>query len=108
MTYISSSYYTKNRLMYYKIVSDRAGDVYAAIRDCYTAIHYDPYHVKSHFRLAKALMELKKAKEAHECLIYFKDKFPKQANAHAVWLLQKDINLALNNLESSAFAGSCI
>ncbi|XP_077295822.1 WD and tetratricopeptide repeats 1 [Arctopsyche grandis] len=81
-----------------------AGDVYAAIRDCYTAIHYDPYHVKSHFRLAKALMELKKAKEAHECLIYFKDKFPKQANAHAVWLLQKDINLALNNLESSAFA----
>lgn len=52
-------------------------------------------------------MELKKAKEAHECLLYFKDKFPKQANVHAVWLLEKDITSALNNLESS-FAGKLL
>lgn len=72
-----------------------AGDTYAAIRDCYKAIELDPSHVKSHFRLAKCLMDVKRAQDANECLRYFKNKFPKHASSHAVCLLQKDINVAL-------------
>lgn len=79
-----------------------AGDIYSAIRDCYTAIKLDGQHVKSHFRLAKGLMELQRAREAHECLLYFKDKFPRRANSHAVFLLQKDISVALGNLDTTA------
>ncbi|XP_047531027.1 WD and tetratricopeptide repeats protein 1 isoform X2 [Vanessa atalanta] len=77
-----------------------SGDTYAAIRDCYKAIKLDANHVKSHFRLAKGLMDLKRAREAHECLLYFKDKFPKHAESHAVFLLQKDINVALETMET--------
>ncbi|CAB3254277.1 unnamed protein product [Arctia plantaginis] len=77
-----------------------SGDTYAAIKDCYKAIKLDSTHVKSHFRLAKGLMDLKKAREAHECLLYFKDKFPRHANSHAVFLLQKDINVALESMET--------
>ncbi|RVE50822.1 hypothetical protein evm_004571 [Chilo suppressalis] len=78
---------------------DWSGDTYAAIRDCYRAIKLDPDHVKSHFRLAKGLMDLGRAREAHECLLYFKDKFPRHATSHAVFLLQKDINIALEGME---------
>ncbi|XP_046977939.1 WD and tetratricopeptide repeats protein 1 [Vanessa cardui] len=77
-----------------------SGDTYAAIRDCYKAIKLDSNHVKSHFRLAKGLMDLKRAREAHECLLYFKDRFPKHAESHAVFLLQKDINVALETMET--------
>ncbi|XP_026318879.1 WD and tetratricopeptide repeats protein 1 [Hyposmocoma kahamanoa] len=76
-----------------------SGDTYAAIKDCYRAIKLDPTHVKSHFRLAKALMELQRPREASECLKYFKDKFPRHATSHAVFLLQKDITVALDNIE---------
>lgn len=86
----------------------RAGDVYAAIRDCYIAISLDPQHVKSHFRLAKALSELHKTREAHECLLYFKDKFPHYSNVHAVRLLEKDINLAMNKLDTFDDEGTVI
>ncbi|XP_026748747.1 WD and tetratricopeptide repeats protein 1 isoform X2 [Galleria mellonella] len=77
-----------------------SGDTYAAIKDCYRAIKLDGSHVKSHFRLAKGLMDVKRAREAHECLLYFKDKFPRHAASHAVFLLQKDINVALETLET--------
>ncbi|XP_061713918.1 WD and tetratricopeptide repeats protein 1 [Cydia pomonella] len=79
-----------------------SGDTYAAIKDCYRAIKLDSGHVKSHFRLAKGLMDLKRAREAHECLLYFKDKFPRHASSHAVFLLQKDINVALDTVETQA------
>ncbi|KAH9636271.1 hypothetical protein HF086_009467 [Spodoptera exigua] len=78
-----------------------SGDTYAAIKDCYKAIKLDASHVKSHFRLAKGLMDLKRAREAHECLLYFKDKFPRHATSHAVFLLQKDINVALESMETT-------
>ncbi|XP_047531028.1 WD and tetratricopeptide repeats protein 1 isoform X3 [Vanessa atalanta] len=83
-----------------------SGDTYAAIRDCYKAIKLDANHVKSHFRLAKGLMDLKRAREAHECLLYFKDKFPKHAESHAVFLLQKDINVALETMETQPDEGT--
>ncbi|KOB70014.1 WD and tetratricopeptide repeats protein 1 [Operophtera brumata] len=79
-----------------------SGDTYAAIKDCYRAIKLDAAHVKSHFRLAKGLMDLKRAREAHECLLYFKDKFPRHAKSHAVFLLQKDISSALEKTETHA------
>ncbi|CAH2260118.1 jg4818 [Pararge aegeria aegeria] len=82
-----------------------AGDTYAAIKDCYKAIKLDSGHVKSHFRLAKGLMDIKRAREAHECLLYFKDKFPKHAESHAVFLLQKDINVALETMETQPDEG---
>ncbi|KAG6453902.1 WD and tetratricopeptide repeats protein 1 isoform X2 [Manduca sexta] len=82
-----------------------SGDTYAAVKDCYTAIKLDPTHVKSHFRLAKALMDLKRAREAYECLLYFKDKFPRHATSHAVFLLQKDINLALEGMDTQSDGG---
>nr|XP_013189517.1 unnamed protein product [Amyelois transitella] len=77
-----------------------SGDTYAAIKDCYRAIALDSGHVKSHFRLAKALMELRRAREAHECLLYFRQRFPKHASSHAVVLLQKDINVALEQRDT--------
>lgn len=83
-----------------------AGDTYAAVRDCYTAIRLEPAHVKSHFRLAKGLMELRKVREAHESLLYFKDKFPRHASSHAVFLLQKDINTLLEANDAQPAEGS--
>lgn len=79
-----------------------SGDTYAAVRDCYAAIRIDSMHVKAHFRLAKALMDLTYAREAHECLLYFKDRFPKHANSHAVFLLQKDINSTMESMDMQA------
>ncbi|CAG9132602.1 unnamed protein product [Plutella xylostella] len=84
-----------------------SGDTYAAIKDCYQAIRLDPAHVKSHFRLAKGLMDMRRAREAHECLLYFKDKFPRHANSHAVFLLQKDINVALENMDTQPDESKC-
>lgn len=88
------------------IIIRRTGDTYAAIKDCYKAIKLDSSHVKSHFRLAKGLMDLKRAREAHECLMYFKDKFPRHATSHAVFLLQKDINVALESMETTPDEGT--
>ncbi|CAH2085044.1 unnamed protein product [Euphydryas editha] len=79
-----------------------AGDHYAAVRDCYSAVKLDPNHAKSYFRLAKAFMELRKPRESQECLNYFKDRFPRFAESHAVFLLQKDINMALEMLETKS------
>jgi len=34
----------------FTFVTDRDGDVYAAMRDCHTALQLDPDHMKAHFR----------------------------------------------------------
>ncbi|CAH1798641.1 unnamed protein product [Owenia fusiformis] len=67
------------------------GDVYAALRDCYSAIRLDPTHLKAHFRLARCLYELAWTKEAHDCLAMFKEKFPDYAKSPACEALDKDI-----------------
>ncbi|XP_064601021.1 WD and tetratricopeptide repeats protein 1-like [Liolophura sinensis] len=71
------------------------GDLYAALRDCHTAIKIDPNHLKAHFRLARCLYELSWTKEAYECLQQFKDKFPDYAKSHACAALDRDIKAAI-------------
>ena len=73
----------------------RDGDLYAALRDCQTALRLDINHLKAHFRLAKCLHELAWPKEAFECLNHFKGKFPDYAKSRACEQLDKDIRAAI-------------
>jgi len=34
----------------FTFMTNRDGDVYAAMRDCHTALQLDPDHMKAHFR----------------------------------------------------------
>ena len=73
------------------------GDMYMAMLDCYKALSLDCMHLKSHFRLAKCLYELKWHCEAQECLITFCKRFPEYAKTCACENLIKEINISLNN-----------
>uniref|UniRef100_A0A182P8N9 WD and tetratricopeptide repeats protein 1 n=1 Tax=Anopheles epiroticus TaxID=199890 RepID=A0A182P8N9_9DIPT len=81
------------------------GDVYAAVRDCHTALGLDPYYVKAHFRLARALLKLEKLKEAHICLEELVRRFPSYAKNPGVLMLEKDIGLEMDKLRSQAACG---
>lgn len=70
------------------------GDVYAAMRDCHTALQLDPDHMKAHFRLARCLYELQWVQEASDCIQAFKNKFPDHVHSHACKALVKDIETA--------------
>lgn len=70
------------------------GDVYAAMRDCHTALQLDPDHMKAHFRLARCLYELQWVQEASDCMQAFKSKFPDHVHSHACKALVKDIETA--------------
>ncbi|XP_064627626.1 WD and tetratricopeptide repeats protein 1-like [Lineus longissimus] len=72
------------------------GDLYAALRDCHAAIHADQNHLKAHFRLARCLYELSWTKEAADCLLYFKNKFPDYAKNPACEALDRDISAAIH------------
>ncbi|XP_055918043.1 WD and tetratricopeptide repeats protein 1 [Eupeodes corollae] len=67
------------------------GDVYAALRDCHQALKLDPSYIKAHFRLARALLDLGRVKEADECLKELVNRFPNYTNNHGVMMLRKDI-----------------
>lgn len=71
------------------------GDVYAALRDCHTALKLDTDYFKAHFRLARCMYELHWTKEASECLQLFKEKFPDHAQSSACESLEKDIKAAV-------------
>ncbi|XP_046570882.1 WD and tetratricopeptide repeats protein 1-like isoform X1 [Haliotis rubra] len=71
------------------------GDLYAAMRDCHSALRLDSNHLKAHFRLARCLYELAWPQEAHECLKHFKSKFPDYAKSHACEALDRDIKAAI-------------
>ncbi|XP_021913240.1 WD and tetratricopeptide repeats protein 1 [Zootermopsis nevadensis] len=70
------------------------GDIYAAMRDCHTALQLDPGHMKAHFRLARCLYELQWVQEASDCMQAFKSKFPDHIHSHACKALVKDIETA--------------
>lgn len=67
------------------------GDVYAALRDCHKALNLDTAYIKAHFRLARALSELGRHKDADDCLKELIHRFPNYANNHGVLMLSKDI-----------------
>ncbi|XP_002016390.2 WD and tetratricopeptide repeats protein 1 [Drosophila persimilis] len=67
------------------------GDIYAALRDCHEALRLDPTYVKAHFRLARALLELRRPHDADKCLQALIQRFPSFANNHGVLMLHKDI-----------------
>ncbi|XP_022295341.2 WD and tetratricopeptide repeats protein 1-like [Crassostrea virginica] len=71
------------------------GDLYAALRDCHSALQIDPNHLKAHFRLARCLYELSWPQEAYDCLQQFKNKFPDYAKSNACETLDKDIKAAI-------------
>ncbi|XP_013779235.1 WD and tetratricopeptide repeats protein 1-like isoform X1 [Limulus polyphemus] len=73
------------------------GDLYAALRDCHTALKLDPEYFKAHFRLARCLYELHWTREALDCLQVFKNKFPGHAQSHACVALDRDIKAAISS-----------
>jgi len=77
------------------VLTVRDGDVYAALRDCYTALHLDVNHMKAHFRLARCLYELSWTNEALDCLLLFKAKYPDNASSKTCEALEKDIRAAI-------------
>lgn len=71
------------------------GDIYAALRDCHSALRLDPKHRKAHFRLARCLLQLTWSSEAHQCLQSFKTKFPEYAKYSECQALERDITSAV-------------
>lgn len=71
------------------------GDIYAALRDCYSAINLDSEYAKAYFRLATCLHELRWNHEASECLQVFKRKFPDLAKNNTCETLDRDIKTAI-------------
>lgn len=67
------------------------GDVYAALRDCHTALALDPGHIKAHLRLARCLHDLDWPEEAGQCLELFKTRYPEHVKSQACRELQQDI-----------------
>ncbi|KAK7019403.1 WD and tetratricopeptide repeat protein [Halocaridina rubra] len=71
------------------------GDIYAALKDCFTALDIDPHHVKAHFRLARCLHQLGRNIEAQACLDEFKTMHPDHSTSPACTALTNEINNAL-------------
>lgn len=86
----------------------RDGDLYAALRDCHSAIRLDRDHLKAHFRLAKCLFELSWTKEAADCLSFFKSKFPDYATSNACESLDRDIKAAIFSKTDHGMITLCI
>lgn len=78
------------------------GDVYEALRDCHSALKLDPFYVKAHFRLSRALLELNQLQLANDCLQELKKRFPSHETNHGVLMLEQDINSALMNRNSTS------
>lgn len=67
------------------------GDLYAALRDCVTALKLDPNHMKAFFRMTVCLFELGKLKESKIYLEQFKLRFPSYKSSPAYKSLNADI-----------------
>ncbi|KAK4291218.1 hypothetical protein Pmani_035935 [Petrolisthes manimaculis] len=72
------------------------GDIYAALKDCFTALDIDPHHVKAHFRLARCLLQLGREQEAQQCLDEFMKQHPDHSSSPACRTLANDINKAVS------------
>jgi len=77
-------------------------DLYAALRDCQTALNIDSDYMKAHYRLVRCLYDLHWIKEAFDCLISFKTKFPDHAHTDSCNSLDRDIHKALYSKSDSS------
>ena len=78
-----------------------SGDMYAAARDCVSALAIDPGHVKGMLRLARCLHELDWFNEAEYCLNIFKAKYPEHTKSPVYAQLLKDIAAAADKRQST-------
>lgn len=78
------------------------GDMYAALKDCETALHLDPTYAKAHFRMTRVLIELGFITEANQCLIELKRRFPADTNNKQTNKLTEDIQ---SHLEVTKIVG---
>ena len=69
-----------------------------ALMDCYRSLSIDPMYLKSHFRLAKCLHELKWIREASECIEMFVRRFPDYADTPVCEKLIAEIRASMNKL----------
>lgn len=76
------------------------GDSYEALRDCQKALKLDPKYVKAHFRLARALLEIKQLTLSSNCLQEFIKRFPDHENDQSVKMLEQDINEELQKKDA--------
>lgn len=76
------------------------GDVYAALRDCHTAVSLDPGYVKAHFRLARALLHLGYRNEANSALNALVEQFPDYKQHQGVSMLRRDIDISSNKVRA--------
>lgn len=78
------------------------GDLYAALRDCVTALQLDSNHMKAYFRMIVCLFELGKINDSKMYLEQFKMKFPSYKNSPAYKNLYSDIKIAYDAKKNDA------
>ena len=81
------------------------GDLYAALRDCYTALNLEHEYLKVHYKLVKVLLDLKWVKEAASALDSFKIKYPDHLKRETYLSLEKDLEELKIETKSSS---SCL
>lgn len=73
------------------------GDLYAALRDCYSSLSIDPEYFKAHYRLVRCLYDLEWYKEADDCFESFRTNFPELSDSDSCNSLNRDIQKALTS-----------
>jgi len=73
------------------------GDLYAALKDCVTALKLEPNHMEAHFQLAVSLFQLDKLKDSKMYLDQFTINYPSYKTSAAYKCLYSDLLNALSN-----------
>ena len=71
------------------------GDIYAALRDCYYVLNFDPSDVKAHLRICRCMLEMKRPLKAQKCFDLFKKCCPEQIKSSDCQIVEKEILEAL-------------